>query len=143
MSILIKLLVIIILAIATPALAQVPPPQPHDPGPRGGAPAAGNPIAGLNARQTQFFQDGLTEFSKVEQVADGLGPEVQFEPMLRLPRTTSSRWHVASDEPAIRGSDAGRGKQQSAAVYQPDGRRHGSQVQVSVSAAAGQRDDCT
>ena len=70
----IKFLLIIILSVSTPALAQVPPPQAHDPGPRGGTPDAGNPIAGINARQTKFFQDGLAEFSKVEQVADGLGP---------------------------------------------------------------------
>jgi CxxC motif-containing protein (DUF1111 family) len=45
-----------------------------DPGVRGGSAGAGAAIAGLSTKQAKFFSDGLSKFSEVESVTDGLGP---------------------------------------------------------------------
>ena len=45
-----------------------------DPGVRAGSVNAGTPLSGLTASQLQYFQDGLTRFQEVDQVANGLGP---------------------------------------------------------------------
>jgi len=59
-------LLLSLLAIATSAFAQTPTRR---------APATfGDPIRGLTAAQSASFNDGKTEFLKVETVDDGLGP---------------------------------------------------------------------
>ena len=51
-----------------------------DPGIRGGVPGAGQPLSGLTAGQLAFFNDpGLTQFSQVEEVSDGLGPRFNLD----------------------------------------------------------------
>src|SRR6266446_923784 len=52
-----------------------------DPGIRGGPPGAGQAFAsGLTAGDLSFFNDpGLTQFSQVEAVADGLGPRFNLD----------------------------------------------------------------
>jgi CxxC motif-containing protein (DUF1111 family) len=45
-----------------------------DPGPRGGSAGAGGAIAGLTLKEGKFFSDGLSRFSEVDTVANGLGP---------------------------------------------------------------------
>ena len=55
--------------------------QAVDPGIRGGPPGAGQPFAtGLTTGQRAFFSDpGLTQFTQVEAVADGLGPRFNLD----------------------------------------------------------------
>src|SRR5258708_36182193 len=60
-------------ALATATWAQT------DPGPRGGAAGAGSPVAGLTANQASFFNQGLSAFSEVEGVANGLGPRFNLD----------------------------------------------------------------
>ena len=52
-----------------------------DPGIRGGPPGAGQPFAsGLTAGDLSFFNDpGLSQFSEVEAVDDGLGPRFNLD----------------------------------------------------------------
>src|ERR1700737_2201527 len=51
-----------------------------DPGPRGGAPGAGTAIGGLTPGELDFFNNhGVTQFSQVEAVADGLGPRLHLD----------------------------------------------------------------
>ncbi|HKN24899.1 MAG TPA: di-heme oxidoredictase family protein [Candidatus Acidoferrum sp.] len=45
-----------------------------DPGVRAGSVNAGSPLSTLTSTQLQYFQDGLTRFQEVDQVANGLGP---------------------------------------------------------------------
>src|SRR5204863_9377972 len=46
----------------------------RDPGVRPGPVGAGGPIAGLTATEGAFFDAAQQEFSKPEEVPDGLGP---------------------------------------------------------------------
>jgi CxxC motif-containing protein (DUF1111 family) len=50
----------------------------RDPGVRSGPAGAGGPLAGLTAREFEFFQAGLADFSEEENVADGLGPRMNL-----------------------------------------------------------------
>src|SRR5258707_2323004 len=51
-----------------------------DPGPRGGAAGAGAAIGGLPPGELDFFNNhGVTQFSWVEAVADGLGPRFNLD----------------------------------------------------------------
>jgi CxxC motif-containing protein (DUF1111 family) len=52
---------------------QRPSPKPQPPPPPAAA-KFGDPIAGLNATQAAAFAFSITEFSSVEDIADGLGP---------------------------------------------------------------------
>src|SRR5919198_3739546 len=68
---------IALLALAAAACSVAPSPDSsnaRDPGVRGGPAGAGAPIAGLSATELAFFKAGKEEFSKTEDVADGLGP---------------------------------------------------------------------
>jgi CxxC motif-containing protein (DUF1111 family) len=51
----------------------------QDPGVRGGPTGAGGPLAGLSAREFEFFQAGLADFSEVEAVNEGLGPRMNLD----------------------------------------------------------------
>lgn len=59
---------LVTVTVAMPCFAQT------DPGPRGGPPGAGAPVSGLSATLTAVFQEGLTVFEEVDDVAAGLGP---------------------------------------------------------------------
>jgi CxxC motif-containing protein (DUF1111 family) len=48
--------------------------QAKDPGVRAGTVNAGQPLPTLSPSQLQFFADGLTRFSELDQIANGLGP---------------------------------------------------------------------
>lgn len=51
-----------------------------DPGPRSGASGAGAAIRGLTPGELDFFNNhGVTQFSQVEAVADGLGPRFNLD----------------------------------------------------------------
>src|SRR5438445_4631721 len=51
-----------------------------DPGPRAGAPGAGAAISGLTPGELDFFNNhGISQFSQVEGVADGLGPRFNLD----------------------------------------------------------------
>jgi len=58
-----------------------PTAQVVDPGIRGGPPGAGQPFAaGLSYGQLKFFRDpGLSQFTQVEKVEDGLGPRFNLD----------------------------------------------------------------
>jgi CxxC motif-containing protein (DUF1111 family) len=45
-----------------------------DPGVREGSVNSGTPLGSLSSSELQYFQDGLTRFQEVDQVANGLGP---------------------------------------------------------------------
>src|SRR5258706_11224517 len=60
-----------------------------DPGPRGGPPGAGAAIGGLTPGELDFFNNhGITQFSQVEAVADGLGPRFNLDSCGGLPPFT-------------------------------------------------------
>jgi CxxC motif-containing protein (DUF1111 family) len=55
-------------------------PKVHDPGVRAGAPGAGSPLPGLDsATEAPAFVEGLSRFSEVETVPNGLGPRFNAE----------------------------------------------------------------
>ena len=73
---------IALLALAAAACSVAPSPDSsnaRDPGVRGGPAGAGAPIAGLSATELAFFKAGKEEFSKTEDVADGLGPTMNLD----------------------------------------------------------------
>jgi hypothetical protein len=64
---------VMVLVSAAPALAQ------KDPGPRGGAPGSGGLISGLTSQQQTFLTAARERFTKVDDVADGLGPRFNLD----------------------------------------------------------------
>src|SRR5205823_7641732 len=66
---LLSLVVTLSLSAQTRRNAVRPPAPPPDP-----TPAAGEALAGLTAAQRTAFSDGLTDFSSIEEITDGLGP---------------------------------------------------------------------
>jgi len=51
----------------------------RDPGVRTGSAAAGSALAGLTPQEQAFFAAGLEEFSRAEDIGDGLGPRFNLD----------------------------------------------------------------